>query len=218
MFAAATVLLGCADTPSSLDARSPKDAMSNAESDARTVDAAERCNESNCDGCCRNGVCTSGRAITRCGKNGAECEACTGELIICKTDRSCGIDPSHVWTVQPVSATIATQNAGSNWDFNGGRPDPYVTLACPTGSATTLQTPTADDTLTPVWSTGGCMMTTEQLETDGFELATFDADITFDEVISAKGALIPTEAQLNAGSMVISNGGNLVSLTIQFRP
>jgi hypothetical protein len=187
-------------------------------SDAVGTSDAAVCSPATCSGCCQNGFCQPGRTKLHCGTGGNTCDVCTAPNTICKTERACGIDPDHVWTVQPTMATIAANNGGSGWDIGGGLPDPFVTLACPTGSATTIKTPTANNTLSPTWASGSCTMTTKDLEAIGFELATFDEDTAINDTISAKGPLKPTETNLSAGSMTISNGGNLVSLTIQFQP
>lgn len=65
------------------DAATPLDATVPAEDAATPQDGAispdgGTCNASNCEGCCRDGVCLSGRTPAACGKPGAACESCSG--------------------------------------------------------------------------------------------------------------------------------------------
>lgn len=172
------------------------------------------CSALNCAGCCLNHVCQAGNTAAGCGKAGVACSTCvTGQ--VCKVDQTCGVDPDSTWKVQPASATIATMNGGATWDFGGGAPDAYVTIWCPSSSATPVVTPTANDTFTPTWTSGGCTAKASELIASGFAIALDDEDVSADDGISGKGTINVTEALLLAGSVDgITNNTTLTTMKV----
>lgn len=181
------------------------------------ADAAATCGPSTCIGCCLNNTCQGGGTTAACGTGGAQCTACAAQQI-CRTDRSCGVDPESVWKVQPVSAEISATNQGSSWD-TGSAPDPFVNLWCPsTAASITSWTPTVNDSFYPKWSTGGCPMKAKDLIATGFALAVWDEDISVNDLIVPKSPLTVTEANLLTGYRDgITNGTTLVTMKVAFQ-
>jgi hypothetical protein len=174
------------------------------------------CGYSNCQGCCFNGACQTGTTDAACGRNGTVCQMCvTGTA--CSMDQTCVINPATTWKVLPVSGVVATMNMGGSWDPLSGAPDPYVTLWCPASAAmVTAKTPTANDTFTPGWgdTMGSCIMSAGDLETVGFAVEVDDEDLTTPDNIFAKAVVKPSDADLLAGFMIVSDTGSLMSLRL----
>jgi len=142
--------------------------------------------------------------------------ACTGQKV-CTATQVCGLDPEATWTVQPVSATISSTNAGSTWDFGGGAPDPYVATWCPADAAMPTYTDTVNDSFMPTWTNGGCSAKAKDLLSKGFALLVVDVDVSSNDTIASKGTLMVTEADLLSGQMTgITNNNTLVNLTVRF--
>lgn len=124
-----------------------------------------------------------------------------------------------MWKVQPVSATIrSTDGSGVAWDALGGAPDPYCDLYCP-GTATTITSSTGipQDTFSPTWTTGGCILKASDLIAKGFGIGVYDEDVSADDTIAPAGVISVTEAQLAAGRIDgITNNGTLVTLSVTF--
>lgn len=184
--------------------------------DGDTTDSGVTCGPSNCLGCCFNGTCQTGTSNTGCGKNGAKCLTCNGNVPICSAAQVCGVDPEGMWKVQPVSAQIATTNNGSSWDFGGGAPDPFVDVWCPSTSSSPTRTPTALDTFTPMWATGGCVAKAKDLIASGFALDAWDEDVSVNDSIAGKGTISVTESELLAGYIdgINNKPGPLLTLKV----
>lgn len=174
------------------------------------------CGFSNCPGCCFNGACQTGNSDVACGRNGGICQMC-GSGTSCSTDQVCVILPSSTWNAIPVSASIATMNGNMSWDILNGAPDPYVQMWCPAGaSMVSAKTPTANDTFMPSWgqTMGSCIMTAGDLEMVGFALEVDDEDVTTPDIIFNKATVKATDSELQAGFMIVSDTGSLMSLRI----
>lgn len=178
---------------------------------------AAACSATNCTGCCLNGTCQAGSTAAGCGKNGAVCLACINGAI-CKTDQTCGIDPNSMWKVQPASATITPLNAGADWDFGGGAPDPFVQLTCPATSTTvTTSTAAPADTFNPTWTTtsgAGCVMSASQLMTTGFKMILWDEDVSSNDAITGNMIVKPTEGHLIDGFVSFNAAGEILALRV----
>jgi hypothetical protein len=162
-----------------------------------------------------NGACQTGLTAAGCGKSGATCAVCSGKQI-CKADQACGVDPESMWKVQPVSATVATKNGAADWDVGGGAPDPYVSMWCPPSATAPLVTPTVKDSFSPMWTTGGCTVKGKDLLSLGFAVQVFDEDIAAPDAVGTKRTVVPTEAELLAGSVTVS-GAPLTTLRIELK-
>lgn len=137
--------------------------------------------------------------------------------MVCKADQTCGVDPNSMWRVQPISATVrSTDSGGVAWDALGGAPDPFCNLYCP-GNATTVTSSTSapQDTFTPTWSSGGCVLKASELMTLGFGIAVYDEDVSSNDTISGAGVIRATEADLLAGRIDgITNNSTLTTLSV----
>jgi hypothetical protein len=176
------------------------------------MDAAS-CSSANCAGCCSNGVCQPGTIQAACGRNGATCATCS-PVQACTAAQSCALDPTSKWRIQPTSAQVASTNQGSDWDIGGGAPDPFVELWCPSTAATSVRTPTVNDSYMPTWSSGGCTMTEIDLLSVGFAVAVWDEDVSVNDPISGKGTIAPTEANLNAAFINLTAMPTLITMTV----
>jgi hypothetical protein len=174
----------------------------------------QKCDASNCTGCCFNNTCQTGNTASACGKAGAACVACSSAQV-CKTDQTCGVDPNSVWRVQPASAQIASSNNGSSWDGDGSAPDVFVAMQCPGGTSATA-TPEVES-YTPTWSTGGCTAKASQLLAEPWVFQLWDSDISVNDTITDTLGFRFTEAQLLTGSVTFSASGGMTSMTVQLQ-
>lgn len=174
----------------------------------------QTCSATNCAGCCFNGQCQSGNTASACGKDGATCAAC-GASQICKTDQTCGVDPDGTWLVQPTAATITQTNNGTSWDGDSSGPDVFINMQCPATTPVSSHTPTADDTWTPSWSSGGCTTKASFLLAQPFVFQPWDEDLTSDDPISDALQIQFTEANLSAGTVNATGLGGLQTITFQ---
>jgi hypothetical protein len=175
-----------------------------------------------CGSCQLSGACAPGSDAGQATRQFCEnVGACNGTGA-CGTDAGAyeagTIDPNSMWSVQPARATISMTNNGSSWDV-GSAPDPYVELWCPSNaSMRTSRTPTVNDSYTPTWSTGGCVMRAQDLLTLGVGLDMWDEDLASDDLILAKSLLKVSEANLLAGYRDgLTNGSTLLAMRIDFR-
>lgn len=174
------------------------------------------CSGTTCTGCCFNGACQPGNTAAACGKQGAACSACANNQV-CKTDQTCGVDPDSNWLVQPTAASVKPTNNGASWDGDGSGPDPQVFLACPATAANfTHQTPEAANTLSPSWSTGGCVMRARDLIQTGFSFRVFDIDIAADDPITQTYEFKLGEGTFVSGTSTQTNIDGLNSITFSF--
>lgn len=182
------------------------------------TDAPAVCSPATCpSGCCNGTKCETGKTATACGTGGSLCSACPGQAP-CKSDQTCGVDPESLWKVQPLSATISAKNQGNDWDVGAGAPDPFVQLWCPASAVSvTGTTPTAYDTYSPTWSSGGCVMKAKDLFVFGYGLAVWDEDISVNDVIAPKGTITVTENLLVQGYMTVTNNSTLVTMKVAFQ-
>ena len=181
------------------------------------VDCQRPCGPDTCTGCCFNGVCQAGNMTSACGKGGGACSACGGQQI-CRVDQSCGVNPESRWRVQPVSAVIASSNNGTEWDGDGSAPDARIEMLCPpTSSPVQGMTPTAQNTYTPSWSSGGCITTASALLAGPWTFQPFDEDLASDDPISQPFTYRFEESDFVAGTVTLSAGGGLTSITVQLQ-
>jgi len=177
-----------------------------------TPDPTPTCGASNCAGCCFNNACQTGTASAACGKAGAACRACASAQV-CKADQTCGVEPSSVWQVQPVSAVIASNNNGSAWDGDGSAPDVAVAMRCP-GSSSSFSTAQVES-YTPTWTAGSCTATASQLLADPWVFQLFDIDLVSNDTITGPLGYRFLETDLLAGSVTLGPSGGMTSLTVR---
>ena len=196
------------------DAGATSDANDASSKETGAIDSGASCSPDTCAGCCFNGVCQPGNTVSACGGGGVSCAQCVTNQV-CLTDQTCGVDPESTWLVQPDSAKISTTNNGNDWDLGGGAPDPFVQLWCPFNAASvTSQTPFVQDSFTPTWSTGGCLMKAKDLLSLGYSIEVWDADVSNDDVIAAKASIAVTEKHLLQGYMTMTNNSTLLSMKV----
>jgi len=198
-----SVLVGCGgeDTP---DPGTPTGGNTN----------TQKCDASNCAGCCFNNVCQAGNTASACGKKGAACVAC-GSVQVCKTDQTCGVDPEGVWRVQPLSAQIAADNNGTAWDGDGSAPDVSISMLCP---GTTTHTATSEvESYTPAWTSGGCTAKAGQLLAEPWVFQVWDIDFSSHDTITGGLWFKFTEAHFTAGTVTLGASGGLTSLKVQLQ-
>ncbi|QRN95694.1 hypothetical protein JRI60_42690 [Archangium violaceum] len=174
----------------------------------------QKCSAANCTGCCFNNVCQTGNTAAACGKTGVACVAC-GSLQVCKTDQTCGVDPSSEWLVQPVSARITSNNNGSSWDGEGSAPDVFVAMRCP-GSDTVSST-SEMESYNPTWTTGGCTAKASQLLADPWVFQLWDSDVSSNDTITGTLGFRFTEQHLIAGTVTLGASGGMTSMTVQLK-
>lgn len=179
--------------------------------------APQACGPGNCAGCCSpSGVCQGGSTSTACGRGGGACTVCSGNQVCRAGVASCGIDPASRWRVQPVSAVITATNNGTDWDGDASAPDVVVKMTCPPTSAPVMSQTPEVQSLTPAWSTGGCVTTAAALFAQPWLFQVFDIDLVADDTITSGLQVQFDEADLTAGSTAISPVGGLQSLQVQF--
>jgi hypothetical protein len=124
------------------------------------------------------------------------------------TAQACGVDPTSMWRVRPVSAVIAAMNGSSNWDTFGGLPDVFVTMYCPANASSGTDTPTVDNTLTPSWSSGGCTASAQALLSTGFAWEAFDHDgvLNPNDTITSKTTVTLSVMDLASTPMTLMRG------------
>ncbi|MFN7130614.1 MAG: hypothetical protein ACK4N5_00930 [Myxococcales bacterium] len=177
------------------------------------------CGPANCaNGCCNGTVCMPGTTTSACGTGGGACGQCSG-IHVCRADQRCGVDPSSAWRVQPVSATVdAVNGSGGVWDsWDNSPPDVFAESFCPP-AATAVATNTPQvSSLTPTWSTGGCVTTAGALLTEPYVFQLFDADpFGFRDNVSARISHQVTEADLAAGSRTFPRSHAASNIRVQF--
>ena len=92
---------------------------------------------------------------------------------------------TYVFTFR--SATIAKYNAdGGSWDFNGGAPDPRMTLEV--DGKVVCQTSTVQDTFDPTWNES-CEV--ELFQTSKVAFSAWDMDVSEHDLIGGLGAGTP---------------------------
>jgi hypothetical protein len=173
------------------------------------------CDATNCSGCCQGSICNAGTANAACGSSGAECSVCTN-VQVCSADRTCGIDPSSNWKVQPSSAVVKNDNNGTPWDADSS-PDPKVNLYCPApASGVTSTTEISSNTFAPSWTSGGCILQAKDLLTSGFAYQVIDDDglLSSGDSITGKTVVSVSNADLIAGKATTPAVDGLVSINI----
>lgn len=175
------------------------------------------CGASSCAGCCLAGACQAGSTASACGKGGGTCSVCQAHQV-CRVDQTCGVDPNSSWNVQPSSATITATNNGTSWDADNSPPDPYVDLFCPAGASTiTSTTPAVQDTLSPTWSTGGCIMKASDLLSSGFAFQVWDQDVLSDDPVCPRTTLSVNQSDFVGGELH-PTAGALQAMIIKLVP
>jgi hypothetical protein len=175
-----------------------------------------RCAQS-CGGCCIGETCQTGDQASACGSGGVTCMACAGTDICdaSSTPRTCTLDLSATWRVQPSSATIAQQTTnGFDWDADGSPPDVVVEGTCPSaGEPIPFHTPEVES-LTPQWTEGGCLTTADALLKNDVQLKVIDVDVLADDTIAA-GTYRFTKNDLGRGTITLQLPSQLGTLTFQ---
>jgi hypothetical protein len=169
------------------------------------------CAATNCTGCCSNGVCLAGNTAAACGSSGLTCETCVGNES-CGADRSCGLDQDATWIVQPVAASITPTNNGSSWDGDNSAPDVQVETKCPGQTASVLTPESAAYNAT--WSTGGCTAKVSQLLSGAVAFRLWDADVAFDDSITAEFTYRFLDDDLISGTKQFPALGAMISLKV----
>ena len=148
--------------------------------------ASLTCDPSSCAGCCSvTGECLPGTTAAACGSDGLQCATC-GLNRICKTDRTCGVDPNSYWHVRPAYAVIAATDAvGEAWDIGSAptdAPDAVSVLWCP-GAAQSTESEEIPDSYGPIWQDGGCTARAGDLLAEGFSFLVKDVDVLSDDYV-----------------------------------
>ncbi|MDX2008682.1 MAG: hypothetical protein SFW67_00745 [Myxococcaceae bacterium] len=177
---------------------------------------APGCSSATCaTGCCLNGTCQPGTQPLACGTNAVACATCMMGTT-CQ-QQQCLVDPASMWRIAPVSAQIAMRKAnGDTWDTGGGLPDVFVTVFCPATAGSGTRTPTIDDTLTPRWTMGSCVMTASALQMTGFAFSVTDDDpflINPDDTITSKTTVRLMPSDFTAPTLVRGPVGQTTSIT-----
>lgn len=177
------------------------------------------CDSTNCTGCCSSsGACMTGDTASSCGTGGAACSVCSNGQS-CNANHVCaGVDPESTWKVQPASATIKNNNNGAQWDPDNSAPDAKVELYCPQNATDkTSETDTVDDSYSPTWSSGGCVLKASELLSGGFAYQVIDADVLGGDPITQKVNVTVTEDDLLAGvsQAVPSDGLTALRISLQ---
>ncbi len=147
-------------------------------------------------------------------QSGTACGA--ADLCLAQT---CAPSAPTQWVVQVATAKIATDNQGSSWDTGGGAPDMYVRLWCPTSASGYTESDYVGDSYTPAWShTGHCTISNADLTQGGFAFSAYDYDGVGDDPIVGKTPVMPSPSDLAAGELVLTNQGQLLSITLKFTP
>jgi len=174
------------------------------------------CNAANCTGCCQGNTCQPGNTASACGKSGAACVQC-GANQVCRADQTCGVDPTSMWRVQPVRATIAATNNGSAWDGDGSAPDVYVALDCPPIGNTWDSSTASVESLSPTWNAGGCIARAADLIVHGFDFQVWDEDIAAHDTITGALNMKATQDNFVSGTININASGGMQSMTVQLQ-
>lgn len=126
--------------------------------------------------------------------------------------QQCRVDPTSMWRIQPTSAQIAMRKAnGDSWDPGGGDPD--VALFCPATTSSGIDTPTVDNSFTPMWTTGSCVMTASALQMAGFAFSLEDRDGVFHDTITSKTTVRLTASDFASPTLVRGPVGQTTSIT-----
>lgn len=186
------------------------------EGDPFVENPVPRCAQS-CGGCCIGETCQPGDRANACGSGGATCTACAGTDTCdgSSSPRTCALDLSATWRVQPFSATIAPQTInGFGWDADGSPPDVVVEGTCPSaGEPIAFQTPEVES-LTPQWTEGGCLTTADALLKNDIQLNVMDMDILAHDTI-VSGTYRFTKNDLGRGTITLQFTNQLGTLTFQ---
>ncbi len=185
--------------------------------------SAGPCSPTTCaSGCCGSlGNCLAGTANTACGKMGATCVACLNGQVCGATSRACEMpfDVNATWTVRPSAAQVAAMKpGGGDWD-DLSDPDVGIELFCPLNQASATATAeSVTDTFNPTWTTttGTCRLTAAVLMSQGFAFSAFENDVFSNDSVSARRTVMPTQAELQAGTKTVMNVDGLTSVTFRF--
>lgn len=180
------------------------------------------CGPGNCGGCCLGDVCQAGTSATGCGLRGGLCAVCREGQICRPGSQACGVDLDSNWVVQPVSAVIQpTSPDNTAWDVGTAGvapPDVFVTMACPAGNGVVSKTPIVPDSLTPTWTTGGCVRKARELLGGPIQIGVKDDDRTAglgsDEIVMADSPLQLTEDDLLRGTHTLPPKSGLKELQL----
>ncbi len=190
---------------------------------AATVFTMSACGSTTCDisncatGCCSaSGVCQTGNTAAACGKGGLACNTCDNSTA-CNSGVCGGIDPNSTWKVQPSSATVKNNNNGQDWDTDSSPPDTKVKVYCPRTASDNSTTDTAENTYSPTWSTGGCVMKASDILAGGFAYQVIDDDLLSEDTVTQKINVTVLETDLTAGvsSAVPTDGLTALRISLQ---
>ncbi len=174
------------------------------------------CSQS-CNGCCIGETCYPGDQISACGSGGVACATCTGTDSCDGTSnpRTCTLDLTAQWRVQPSAASIAPQtSAGYDWDIDGSPPDVVVYGTCPSaGEPIPFRTPEVSS-LTPQWTDGGCRTTADALLNKPISINVIDVDVVSDDNI-AVGAYTLARTDFGQGSVTLQLPNQMGTLTFR---
>lgn len=171
------------------------------------------CGPSTCAGCCAMGQCLGGTALSACGKAGAACATCPSTQQCDLASRSCtSTSDGSRWRVLVTSVTAT----GSDWDSLDG-PDLFVQMYCPaTATTASWRSATVENQNTATWATGGCVMTSAELQQTGFAWAVTEADDFFgDDIVAGKTVQKLTSAQLVSGTIPLTVAGAVSQGTVK---
>jgi hypothetical protein len=187
-------------------------------------------------GCCDStGKCVGGRANDHCGSGGGACVACGNNCLFCNTSGACDVDPSSVWDVICVQATVkATMPNGQTWDPpssgpNGTNPDPFCQFEMPTNTVNPQQarsSSTIPDSFTPVWNADVTPASKPIKASDLMSTSkTWRLWVGDDDGCTVRGCVgqeiceidqpLPSDA-LVSGQLVKQNLASCLSLTVKF--
>jgi hypothetical protein len=168
-----------------------------------------------CGGCCSGDTCLGGDSSAACGMAGGACLDC-GPSRLCDGG-GCVVAPTSRWQVVVLSGTVPQFNDdGDPWDPFGGLPDPYVRVTAggilePEISG---DTDSVSNTLTPYWNDIAVEDVPARSLFDYFNLAVFDADVGFDDLIGTCSFPLANDSSWFDGSTIVVSCG---AATVRFR-
>jgi hypothetical protein len=171
----------------------------------------------NCAGCCIGEDCRPGDQLTACGNAGTACAVCTGtdSCDLTSNPRTCTLDPSARWRVQPSAATIAQQTtAGFDWDVDGSVPDVVVYGTCPSDGDPIPFRTVEVSSFTPQWTEGGCRTTADALLKNPILINVIDVDFASDDDI-AIGSYTLTKSDFGNGGVTLQFPNQVGTLTFR---
>ena len=138
-------------------------------------------------------------------------DTCTGETICIAG--ACEAAFGRYYDIRDLAVTVPTLDPnGLYWDFAGGAPDLFVTIA--TSGVVRAATPTIDDRFSSTFSGPFAVL---PVGGGSLLLAAYDADFDAHDFAYACAADPLTAAQLRTRRLQCADGGNAMSFTIEPR-